>query len=284
MAFAVQVKSPSEGYSVCSGLKRARPSESKRDSPSFERKHETVITMKTLYAVVFCILNACHLSTSALAQTQDAYAKAVAHPMRSTADLKADDSRKPIEFLTFTRVKPGDQVLDLASGGGYTAQLLALATQPGGKVWAQNDKPSAALASRLNQSPQSYIETIVKTFDDPVPENATALDLVTIVLSYHDVAFMPIDRMKMNQKIFKALKSGGHFVVIDHSAKNATGLQDIKTIHRIDEQTVINDFTSVGFQLEAESGDWRNPLDPREELFSKMKQRDDRFALRFIKP
>jgi predicted methyltransferase len=240
--------------------------------------------MKTLYAAVFCILNACQLSNSALAQTQEAYSKVMNHPIRSSADLKADESRLPIEFLTFAKVKPGDQVLDLASGGGYTAQLLALATQPGGKLWAQNDKPSAALSSRLNQNPQSYIEVLVKTFEDPIPENAPALDLITIVLSYHDVAFLPIDRHKMNQRIFKALKPGGHFVIIDHSAKNSTGLQDIKTIHRIDEQTVINDFTSVGFLLEAESGDWRNPLDPREELFSKMKQRDDRFALRFVKP
>jgi predicted methyltransferase len=88
----------------------------------------------------------------------------------------------------------------------------------------------------------------------------------------------------MNRRIYKALKSGGHYVVIDHSAKSGTGLQHIKTIHRIDAQTVLNEILAVGFQLEAESGEWRNPKDPREEMFSKMSQRDDRFAFRFVKP
>lgn len=242
------------------------------------------LKMKTLLTTASCLAICLFAPLTGLAQAQPQALQLLAHPLRLSSDLKADDSRKPLEFLRFTKVKAGDQVLDLATGGGYSAQVLALASQPGGHVWAQNEKPSTALAARLNEHPQPYFEPIIKPFENPIPENAPPLDLVTIVLSYHDLAFMPFDRSLMNQRIFKALKSGGHYVLIDHAAQSGTGLQNIKTIHRIDEQVVLNEILAAGFQLEAESGDWRNPNDPRVEMFSKMSQRDDRFALRFIKP
>ncbi len=244
------------------------------------------LLLSVVVALMFPLLSLLSLLSPFCTQAQERIdgSKLLSHPFRLSADLKADDSRKPLEFLAFTQVKAGDRVLDLATGGGYSAQLLALASQPGGHVWAQNEKPSPALTARLSEHPQAELEAIIKTFENPIPDNSPPLDLVSIVLSYHDLAFMSFDRALMNQRIFKALKSGGHYVVIDHAAKSGTGLQDIKTIHRIDEQTVLNEVLAAGFQLEAESGDWRNPLDPRAEMFSKMTQRDDRFALRFVKP
>lgn len=237
-----------------------------------------ILTLTYFIFLVFAGLLSSH------AQDKSDATKLLKHPSRLASDLKADESRKPLEFLAFTKVKAGDQVLDIASGGGYSAHILSLATQPGGLVWAQNEKPSASLGQRLTDHPQAFLQSILKPFENPIPESAPPLDLVTIILSYHDLAFMPFDRALMNQRIFKALKSGGHYVVIDHAAKNGTGLENIKSIHRIDEQTVLNEILAAGFLLEAESGEWRNPKDPREEMFSKMAQRDDRFALRFVKP
>lgn len=216
------------------------------------------------------------------AQTLD-YAKMLKDHIRSEEDQKADASRKPIEFLNFTQVKPGMNVLDLAAGGGYTTALLSLATGPSGHVWAQINKSSAALTTRLADKPTN-ITVLITPFDEPTPAGLPKMDLITLVLSYHDIAFMPLNRQTMNQAIFNALKPGGALILIDHSAKPGSGLQDIKTLHRIDEATVIEDFKSVGFVLQSESDVWRNPNDPREAMFSKMTQPDDRFALRFIKP
>ena len=52
-----------------------------------------------------------------------------------------DAVRRPAEFLPFTQVTPGMQVLDVATGAGYTSQLLALAVGPGGTLWAQTPQP-----------------------------------------------------------------------------------------------------------------------------------------------
>jgi predicted methyltransferase len=214
----------------------------------------------------------------------ESYKQAVASPIRTDEDRGDDAKRKPLEFLQFTNVRPGMRVLDVAAGGGYTTQLLALAVGSKGTVWAQGARSSQALEQRLASHPQPNIVPVMRTFEDPVPGDASKLDLVTIIMNYHDIAYMPVDRAKMDKRLFDALKPGGHLVVMDHSAKAGSGVSAAKTLHRIDEQVVKDEFLQAGFRLE-ESGDaWKNPADPREQAFFDMNIPTDKFALRFVKP
>jgi predicted methyltransferase len=181
-------------------------------------------------------------------------------------------------------VQPGMRVLDVSAGAGYTSQLLALAVGPGGMVWAQTPRPGPALLQRLADHPQANLVVVTRTFDDPVPEDATGLDLVTIVLNYHDISYLPVDRARMNQRLFAALKPGGRLVVIDHSARSGTGIADGKTLHRIDEDFVRGEIRQAGFVLDAEAAYLRNPSDPRDQTSNDPKVPSDKFALRFVKP
>ena len=212
------------------------------------------------------------------------YQQVAASPIRTEEDRQADAARKPVEFLQFANVHPGMLVLDVATGRGYTTQLLALAVGSKGTVWAQADKPRTELGERLAEHPQPNIIPVVRPYDDPVPGDAPKLDLVTIVLNYHDIAYMPVDRVRMNQRLFGALKSGGHLVVIDHSAKKGEGITVAKTLHRIDEAVVLDELQQAGFKLEQEGDFLHNPSDPREQPFFHMKMPTDSFALRFVKP
>ena len=195
-----------------------------------------------------------------------------------------DQSRRPVDFLNLTQVKPGMMVLDVAAGAGYTSQLLALAVGPQGKLFAQISKPSAALDARLLAQPQSNIKVITQAFEELYPSDLPKVDLVTLVLSYHDIVNLPIDRNKMNQAIFNALKPGGHLIVLDHSARSGADLSVTSSLHRIDEQAVIRELTKAGFKIESESSAWRNAADTREVHSTKMETTSDRFALRFVKP
>ena len=107
---------------------------------------------------------------------------------------------------------------------------------------------------------------------------------ITIVLNYHDIAYLPVDRAKMNARLFAALKPGGRLVVIDHSAKAGTGIADAKTLHRIDEAIVLAEFRQAGFVLDATSDFLRNPADSREQSSGDGRIPTDKFALRFVKP
>jgi predicted methyltransferase len=205
-------------------------------------------------------------------------------PIRTDQDRRMDAARHPAEFLPFTQVKPGMQVLDVSTGAGYTSQLLALAVGPTGTVWAQREQPGAAFTKRLADHPQANLVAVIRPFEDPVPDGAPKLDLITLILNYHDITYLPVDRAKMNQRLFAALKPGGHFVVIDHSAKPGADISVGKTLHRIDEAIVLAEVRKAGFVLETESDFLRDPADTREESSGDAKIPTDKFALRFVKP
>lgn len=208
----------------------------------------------------------------------------LASPLRTDDDRKNDAHRKSAEFLAFADVKPGMKVLDVASGGGATAALLTAAVGPGGEVWAQNAKPNGKLDARLGAATLPNLHAVVADFNDPVPPGTPPLDLVTINMSYHDIANTPTDRAAMNKRLYAALKPGGHLVIVDNAAKAGSGLSATKTLHRIDEDTVVDEVTRAGFRVDARSDYLRAPSDPREQPFFEMHGApDDKFALRFVK-
>jgi predicted methyltransferase len=209
---------------------------------------------------------------------------AIANPIRTDRDRGMDESRHPVELLQFAGVAPGMRVLDVSAGAGYTSQLLALAVGPTGKVWAQTPNPGPALNERLAAHPQANLVVAKRPFEDPVPPDAPPLDLVTLVLNYHDISYLPVDRDVMNRKIFAALKPGGRYVVVDHSAKAGTGISAGKTLHRIDEAFVIAEVKRAGFVLDREADFMRNSADRRDEHSGRAKEPSDKFVLRFVKP
>jgi predicted methyltransferase len=211
------------------------------------------------------------------------YQAAIASPVRTDDDRKTDAKRKPAEFLAFAQVRPGMKALDVSSGGGATASLLTAAVGPKGEVWAQNAKPNAKLQERVGGATLPNLHAVVADFNDPVPKGTPPLDLITINMSYHDIANTPADRAAMNKRLYDALKPGGELVIIDNAAKKGSGLSATKTLHRIDEETVVEEVTKAGFKLDARGDYLRVPSDPREQPFFKMDAPDDKFALRFKK-
>lgn len=238
----------------------------------------------TLLAVLFVFLWSGSSAALADGSLDELYRQAAANPIRTDEDRSADAVRKPVEFLQFAEVRPGMRMLDIAAGAGYTTRLLAIVAGSKGRVWAQSARPSAAFAERLAEHPQPDIVSVTRPFEDPVPNEAKNLDLITIIMNYHDIAYLPVDRAKMDGRLFDALKAGGHLVVIDHSAAKGRGTKDAKRLHRIEETVVLDEFRKAGFRLEQESDFLRNPADPRKRAFFDMDMPTDKFALRFVKP
>jgi predicted methyltransferase len=224
------------------------------------------------------------------AASSDIGATVVAAPDRSEADRKMDARRQPAKLLDFAGVKPGMTVLDLMAGGGYTTELLARAVGKTGKVYAQNsptapEKSLSALADRLKKPEMANVVSISTPTDEPFPAGVKDVDLVTFVLNYHDTTFLPIDRAKMNKAVFDGLKHGGTYVIVDHAAKAGEGATVGKSLHRIEESTVIAEVEAAGFKKEAEGDFLRQPGDPKDQPFFKMgDQPSDQFVLKFKKP
>ncbi len=151
---------------------------------------------------------------------------------------------------------------------------------------AVHDAPAVADGSTpMADLPNVVTRTApINSFSAPEPA-----DIIWIRQNYHDLhdKFMgPADVPAFNAAVFKALKPGGVYVVIDHSAPDGSGLADTDTTHRIDAEAVKQEVTAAGFVFDGESKVLRNPADPRTALvFDKsIRGHTDQFVFKFRKP
>lgn len=223
----------------------------------------------------------------------DAVKNAVNSPDRPAADKELDAGRRPDQMLAFFAIKPGMKVADLFAGGGYTTELLSRAVGPNGMVYSQNPefsekfkKIGEAWDTRLKNPALKNVVAVKKPFnaDDLLPAPPASLDAVLINMNYHDLVWMGVDRGKVNAAVYKALKPGGIYGIIDHRAKAGTGAQDVQTLHRIDEKFLVDEVGKAGFKLEAASSALRHPEDDHTWQVFKKRGQTDRFMLKFVKP
>ena len=217
------------------------------------------------------------------------YAAIVAAPDRSEADRKTDQRRDPVKLFAFTGVGPGMTVLEMGAGGGYTAELLARAVTPNGKVYAQDQPPvmqraSDAYASRAKGPAMKNVDYVLRPFEDPLPPGAGNLDVITFFFAYHDTVHMGVDRAKMNRRLYELLKPGGVLVVADHSARAGDGIGVTKSLHRIEESSLTREIEAAGFKLVATGGFLRHPEDARDVIVFRAPTPVDEFVLKFQKP
>jgi predicted methyltransferase len=213
---------------------------------------------------------------------------------RSEDDRKLDGGRHPAELLAFLGAAPGQRIVEIGSYEGYTAELLGRAVAPNGKLYAQdpadfNKFTTKVWQKRKGNPAMKNIAHIERPFDSPVPADAKNLDAVVCGLFYHDMVWLKVDRAKMNTTVFKALKPGGVYFIYDHSARDGTGVNDAKTLHRIEEKVVRSEVESAGFKLAATASFLRNAGDKRDwsasdEAPADKRGTSDRFVLKFVKP
>ncbi|HZU83545.1 MAG TPA: SAM-dependent methyltransferase [Polyangiaceae bacterium] len=215
-------------------------------------------------------------------------------PDRPDKDRELDAGRRPDALLAFAGIGPGMRVAEIGAGLGYTTELLARAVGPSGAVFSENNKfivqrfADKPWGERLAKPALKNVVRVDREFDDPLPPEAKNLDAVFSVLIYHDTVWMGADRDKMNRAVLDALKPGGEYVIVDHSAKEGSGVADVQTLHRIDQRAVVDEVTRVGFRLAAVGDFLRNASDTRDWNDAPMVAADrrgksDRFVLKFVR-
>ena len=218
-------------------------------------------------------------------------AAAVADPTRPATDTARDADRRPAEMLTFAEVKPGETVVDLIPGKGYFTRLFAAAVGPTGTVYQFQPAEFAKGTPPANGSQPDPARPNVTYLIGPVNGFATPqpADLVWTSQNYHDLhdSFAkPADLALVNAAIFKALKPGGLYIVLDHAALPGSGLSATETLHRIDPAAVRAEVEAAGFQFVGESDVLANPNDPHTaNVFDpSIRGHTDQFVFKFRKP
>ena len=243
--------------------------------------------MKALIAVAACAM----VSTAIPAQTaRSPVARALADPAR--ADQQGDDARRQAAaVVAFSGLKPGQTVVDYLPGSGYWTRIFSGVVGAKGRVYAVWPAAGARYAEKslpaLKARGLANVTAEVQATN--LPTAPTPVDLVWTVQNYHDIpnkgAGEPALRA-FDAAVFRMLKRGGTYVIIDHADKPGSEMTGTDTTHRIDPAAVKRQVTSAGFTFVGESRVLRNPADDHSKnVFDPaIRGKTDQFVYKFRKP
>ena len=221
---------------------------------------------------------------------------AVADAGRPAADTARDENRKPADMLAFAGIGPGKVVVDMLPGGGYFTRIFAKAVEPGGRVDAYFGTQYDARLKSQNKDPDNQFADLKATYKNlgvihgPLPQFVTpqAVDVVWTSQNYHDMhnKQYAMDVNELNKAIYKSLKPGGYYVIIDHKAAETAGDDVTEALHRIKESTVKKEVEAAGFKLVAEGKDLNYASDDgtKRVFEADVKGKTNQFMLKFQKP
>lgn len=222
--------------------------------------------------------------------------RALSDPLRPAAQVSLDRARKPGETVAFSGLKPGDQVADVMPGNAYFTRIFSRVVGPRGHVYAflpaeqlAHCSPDEISGTLAIEHDHSYSNVTVLRAPAENLAAPVSLDMVWLSQGYHDLhnRFMQPSRAgQFNVAVFRALKKGGVYLIIDHVASAGSGLRDTEALHRIDPSAIASEVTAAGFVLEAQSEALRNPEDAHKlpVLDPAVRYRTDQVVLKFRKP
>ena len=216
---------------------------------------------------------------------------ALADPARADQAVD-DDRRKAAPVIAFSGVKPGDTVVDYLPGRYYWTRILTDIVGPQGKVLAMwpavlADRAGKALPDTLLKWKLGNVAYVANPTN--LPSAAVPVDIFWTVENYHDIARNGAGEPALRAfdgAVFKMLKSGGTYIIVDHADAPGTALAGTQDKHRIDPDFVKRQVQSVGFRFVAASPILRNPADDHgKSVFDPaIRGHTDQFVYKFRKP
>ena len=216
----------------------------------------------------------------------------LADPARPADEVARDAARKPMELIAFSGLKAGDRVIDFIPATGYWSKIFSGVVGPTGVVYAtvpaQAETRFAPMTAKIADFATTHANVKVVIDKGSLAPADGPVDMLWTAQNYHDLNNGPIPGVTslVNKAVFAALKPGGVYLIIDHSAPAGSGVTDTKTLHRIEEAAVRKDVEAAGFVFEGASDVLRNPADPRTaNVFApEIRGKTDQFVLKFRKP
>jgi predicted methyltransferase len=236
-------------------------------------------------------------SAGVLAQTSAVEQKitaAMQADVRTADEVARDDNRKPLETLTFFGLEEDMRVLELLPGGGWYTRILAPVLREEGELYVAIGTANVA-QNLLTQPGFDDVQVLDigvapertgpfgTNFIAPLDFGVTGIDLALTFRNVHN--FTPEGRANINTAVFRALRSGGHFGIIDHSRRHMEPMT-AENRRRADVVEIMKEVLAAGFEFVDYSDLHYRPDDELRYEVGRhsVTGNTDRFTLLFRKP
>jgi predicted methyltransferase len=250
------------------------------------------ISIPRIVARMFLAVTLGLTTLPAAADISESLKAAMASDLRSDAERARDANRKPLETLKFFGLTEEMRVLELVPGGGWYTKLLAPVLADKGKLYVSLG--TQGIEKMLEEGTLSGVEVITPGgdgFTRPEGERRFELPGLTIPVKNIDMAltfrnlhnFTESGRRATNEAVFKALKKGGHYGVVDHTRRHMQA-DNYENWRRMDPVQMIKEIEAVGF-VDYSDLHYRYDDELRYEVGRRsVTGNTDRFTLLFRKP
>ena len=219
---------------------------------------------------------------------------ALAADSRPEADVVRDRNRMPLQTLKFFGLEDDMTVIELLPGGGWYTRVLGPVLRDNGKLYVAigtnrvadtvltepgfEDVEVLETSANLHRPPGSRHYVL-----EPFEFGVSSVDMVLTFRNLHN--FSAEHRAIMNKQVFDALKSGGLYGAVDHTARHMEPPNN-ENRRRADPVIIIKEMLDVGFEF-VDYSDLHYRAD--DELEYEVGRRSvtgntDRFTLLFRKP
>ncbi len=232
-----------------------------------------------------------------------------------TAKFAARDKyRHPAETLNFFGIKDTMTVVEISPGGGWYSEILAPYLRDNGLYIAAGYDPlsereyykinAKKFQDKLDANPETYGKTQLTIMQPPNKLNFTKANSADMILSFRNTHNWHTSGASeaVYESIFKALKPGGIFGLVQHRAGHIHPKDSSGKMGYLKQSEIIKLAEKVGLQLIDKSNINANPNDKRDyengvwtlppsyhlkdvdrEKYTEIGE-SDRMTLKFVKP
>ena len=212
--------------------------------------------MKKLIPVLLLVVSASSIAADSFDATAAKIKTALKADIRTEAETDRDKNRKALQTLEFFGLRDNMKIIELIPGGGWYTKILAPVVSDKGEYYAAIG--TGRINDLIEESGFEKIKIVAQQAKIYRKEGARFysleadslgvkdLDIVFTFRNYHN--FAEEGRRNMNKLAFEALKSGGVYAVVDHTARHMEQPTPANR-RRLDPVLAIKEIQEAGFEL-----------------------------------
>lgn len=249
--------------------------------------------MKKFIPLLLIALSANTMAASDFDSTAEKIKSALEAEIRTTDDTDRDRNRKALQTLEFFGLRDDMKIIELIPGGGWYSKILAPVVSEKGQYYAAlgtggvkalAEQPGFEKIKIVAEDAKLYRKEGERFYSLEADSlEVSDLDMVLTFRNYHN--FGEEGRNNMNKLAFAALKPGGIYAVVDHTARHMEEPNPFNG-RRIDPVLAIKEIQAAGFEFVDYSDlHYRADDELRYEVGAKsVTGNTDRWTLKFRKP